>query len=86
MEDATGSIHAKAWGCPKLASAGRLLVWLLQIDPDMKAGLWMICEAFKERNYLYAYDIYMRLAVGMHTFPTSRAFFNLICSSTAPFN
>lgn len=31
----------------------------------MKAGLWMIVQAFKERNYLYAYDIYMRLAVGM---------------------
>ena len=30
----------------------------------MKAGLWMIVQAFKERNYLYAYDIYMRLAVG----------------------
>lgn len=30
----------------------------------------MICEAFKERNYLYAYDIYMRLAVGRHT-PTA---------------
>ena len=38
----------------------------------MKAGLWMICEAFKERNYLYAYDIYMRLAVGKHT--TKRAY------------
>ena len=37
----------------------------LQVDPDMKAGLWMICKACKERNYLEAYDIYMRLAVGM---------------------
>ena len=36
----------------------------MQINPDMKAGLWMIVQAFKERNYLYAYDIYMRLAVG----------------------
>lgn len=42
-----------------------VLLLQLQIDPDMKAGLWMICEAFKERNYLYAYDIYMRLAVGL---------------------
>ncbi|KAL3141103.1 hypothetical protein ABBQ38_003458 [Trebouxia sp. C0009 RCD-2024] len=40
-----------------------------QIDPDMKAGLWMICEAFKERNYLFAYDIYMRLAVGNNPWP-----------------
>ena len=36
-----------------------------QVDPDMKAGLWMICKALKERNYLESYDIYMRLAVGV---------------------
>lgn len=30
----------------------------------MKAGLWMICQACRERNYLHAYDIYMRLAIG----------------------
>lgn len=40
------------------------MVVTMQINPDMKAGLWMIVQAFKERNYLYAYDIYMRLAVG----------------------
>ena len=34
------------------------------IVPEMKAGLWMIVEAIKNRNYLHGYDIYMRLAVG----------------------
>ena len=39
-------------------------ILLLQVAPDMKAGLWMICQACRERNYLHAYDIYMRLAIG----------------------
>ena len=39
-------------------------IFLLQVAPDMKAGLWMICQACRERNYLHAYDIYMRLAIG----------------------
>ena len=43
----------------------------------------MICEAFKERNYLYAYDIYMRLAVGTHI-PT--AFSSLSCLGSAASN
>lgn len=36
----------------------------LEIPGDMLAGLWMIVEAIENRNYLRAYDIYMRLAVG----------------------
>ena len=26
--------------------------------------LWMIVDAIRNRNYLYGYDIYMRLAIG----------------------
>eukprot|EP00891_Asterochloris_glomerata_P001235 jgi/Astpho2/1235/fgenesh1_pm.00023_%23_6_t len=40
-----------------------------QVAPDMKAGLWMICQACRERNYLHAYDIYMRLAIGNSPWP-----------------
>ena len=36
----------------------------LEIPGDMLAGLCMIVEAIENRNYLRAYDIYMRLAVG----------------------
>ncbi len=32
--------------------------------PEMVAGLDMIVEDIKQRNYLHAYDIYMRLAIG----------------------
>ena len=51
-------------------------VFLLQVAPDMKAGLWMICQACRERNYLHAYDIYMRLAIGegLHDITPSAAF------------
>ena len=35
-----------------------------QVVPEMRAGLWIMVEAMLERNYLYAYDIYMRLAIG----------------------
>ena len=41
--------------------------------PEMVAGLDMIVEDIKQRNYLHAYDIYMRLAIGdtPHTCPRS---------------
>ena len=32
--------------------------------PEMVAGLDMIVQDIKQRNYLHAYDIYMRLAIG----------------------
>jgi pre-mRNA-splicing factor 18 len=35
-----------------------------EVPLDMLAGLWMIVTAIRERNYLHAYDIYMRLAIG----------------------
>ena len=35
-----------------------------RVPGDMLAGLWMIVDAIVNRNYLYAYDIYMRLAIG----------------------
>lgn len=35
-----------------------------RVPGDMLAGLWMIVDAIRNRNYLYAYDIYMRLAIG----------------------
>ena len=35
-----------------------------RVIPEMLAGLWMIVDAIQNRNYLYAYDIYMRLAIG----------------------
>lgn len=46
-------------------ACGATCLMCAQVDPDMKAGLWMICKALKERNYLESYDIYMRLAVGV---------------------
>ena len=30
--------------------------------------LWMIVDAIRNRNYLYGYDIYMRLAIGKTCF------------------
>lgn len=39
------------------------------LPPDMLAGLWLIVEAIENRNYLRAYDIYMRLAVGNCPWP-----------------
>ena len=33
--------------------------------PEMVAGLDMIVQDIKQRNYLHAYDIYMRLAIGV---------------------
>lgn len=35
-----------------------------QVHPEMVAGLYMIVQAIKQRNYLHAYDVYMRLAIG----------------------
>ena len=35
--------------------------------PEMVVGLDMIVEDIKQRNYLHAYDIYMRLAIGALT-------------------
>ncbi|CAL5228863.1 g12074 [Coccomyxa viridis] len=37
--------------------------------PEMVAGLDMIVEDIKQRNYLHAYDIYMRLAIGTNPWP-----------------
>jgi hypothetical protein len=34
------------------------------VHPEMVAGLYMIVQAIKQRNYLHAYDVYMRLAIG----------------------
>ena len=39
--------------------------------PEMVAGLDMIVEDIKQRNYLHAYDIYMRLAIGDDTFQSA---------------
>lgn len=33
--------------------------------PEMVAGLDMIVQDIQQRNYLHAYDIYMRLAIGV---------------------
>jgi pre-mRNA-splicing factor 18 len=35
-----------------------------EVHPEMVAGLYMIVEAIQQRNYLHAYDVYMRLAIG----------------------
>ena len=32
--------------------------------PELVAGLYMIVQAVQQRNYLQAYDIYVRLAIG----------------------
>jgi hypothetical protein len=33
---------------------------LRQIGPEMRAGLWMMVESMRDRNYLAAYDVYLR--------------------------
>ena len=58
-----------------------LVSMFAQVDPDMKAGLWMICKACKERNYLEAYDIYMRLAVGVYASPPKVSFDFRACAA-----
>lgn len=35
-----------------------------QMLPELVAGLYMIVQAVQQRNYLQAYDIYVRLAIG----------------------
>ncbi|BDA45542.1 Pre-mRNA-splicing factor 18 [Coccomyxa sp. Obi] len=40
-----------------------------QVHPEMVAGLYMIVQAIKQRNYLHAYDVYMRLAIGNNPWP-----------------
>ncbi|KAK9904116.1 hypothetical protein WJX75_004917 [Coccomyxa subellipsoidea] len=39
------------------------------VHPEMVAGLYMIVQAIKQRNYLHAYDVYMRLAIGNNPWP-----------------
>ena len=39
------------------------------VHPEMVAGLYMIVEDILQRNYLHAYDVYMRLAVGNALWP-----------------
>jgi len=46
-----------------------------RLPGDLLAGLWMIIDAIQQHNYLYAYDIYMRLAIG-----TSLAVTFLLCN------
>jgi pre-mRNA-splicing factor 18 len=36
---------------------------------DIKAALWLMVKAMKERNYLYASEIYVRLAIGNAPWP-----------------
>lgn len=43
-----------------------------RVPGDMLAGLWMIVDAIRNRNYLYAYDIYMRLAIGARCYTMPR--------------
>jgi len=35
-----------------------------EVIPELVAGLYMIVQAVQQRNYLQAYDIYVRLAIG----------------------
>jgi hypothetical protein len=55
-----------------------LQVLLLQSVFQHQSGswprLWMIVDAIRNRNYLYGYDIYMRLAIGA----TSHIFHSVI--------
>lgn len=39
------------------------------LDPEMLAGLKMIVDAMKGRNYLHAYKIYMGIAIGNSPWP-----------------
>ncbi|KAK9829564.1 hypothetical protein WJX72_006515 [[Myrmecia] bisecta] len=40
-----------------------------EVVGEMRAGLWLIVQAIKERNYLQAYDIYMRVSIGNSAWP-----------------
>mmetsp|Transcript_43465 Transcript_43465/g.130378 ORF Transcript_43465/g.130378 Transcript_43465/m.130378 type:complete len:476 (-) Transcript_43465:529-1956(-) len=39
------------------------------LHPELRAGLWMMISAMKERNYLQANDIYLKLAIGNAPWP-----------------
>eukprot|EP00798_Chlamydomonas_sp_ICE-L_P010079 gene10079-7976_t len=39
------------------------------LHDELRTGMWMMVSAMKERNYLYANDIYIRLAVGTAAWP-----------------
>ncbi|GMH44048.1 hypothetical protein BSKO_11982 [Bryopsis sp. KO-2023] len=40
-----------------------------QLPDDTVAGLWMIVEAMKDRNYQYGYEVYLKLAIGNAPWP-----------------
>ena len=39
------------------------------LHEDLMTGLWMIVEAMRDRNYLHANDIYLKLAIGNAPWP-----------------
>lgn len=45
------------------------------VHPEMVAGLYMIVQAIQQRNYLHAYDVYMRLAIGKSPSPAESSRF-----------
>eukprot|EP01025_Chloroclados_australasicus_P065014 TRINITY_DN878_c1_g1_i1.p1 TRINITY_DN878_c1_g1~~TRINITY_DN878_c1_g1_i1.p1 ORF type:complete len:530 (+),score=84.68 TRINITY_DN878_c1_g1_i1:178-1767(+) len=40
-----------------------------QVDSEVRSGLWMIVRSMRERNYLFAFDIYLKLAIGTAPWP-----------------
>eukprot|EP01024_Parvocaulis_polyphysoides_P013217 TRINITY_DN15153_c0_g1_i2.p1 TRINITY_DN15153_c0_g1~~TRINITY_DN15153_c0_g1_i2.p1 ORF type:complete len:478 (-),score=115.68 TRINITY_DN15153_c0_g1_i2:295-1728(-) len=40
-----------------------------QVEAEVRSGLWMIVKSMRERNYLFAFDIYLKLAIGTAPWP-----------------
>lgn len=40
-----------------------------QLDDELKVGLWMLVEHMRDRNYLAANDVYLKLAIGNAPWP-----------------
>ena len=39
------------------------------LHDELRTGLWMIVDAMRQRNYMYANDIYLKLAIGNSPWP-----------------
>jgi len=40
-----------------------------QLPEDMRAGLWLMVKAMKERNYVQAHDVYLKISIGNAAWP-----------------
>lgn len=40
-----------------------------QLPDDMRAGLWLMVKAMKDRNYVQAHDVYLKISIGNAAWP-----------------